>query len=98
MVEVTQGADDVRLTVFVRWRVQGVGFRWWVRARALELGLAGHATNLSDGRVEVVAEGESDRCERLLTLLGRGPASAEVTGVVAQWSARRGTESGFVER
>ena len=98
MVEATQGADDVRLTVFVRGRVQGVGFRWWVRARALELGLAGHATNLADGRVEVVAEGDHDPCERLLTLLGRGPASADVTGVVAQWSARRGTESGFVER
>ncbi len=47
----------VRLTAWVRGRVQGVGFRWWTRARALELGLAGWALNLSDGRVEVVAEG-----------------------------------------
>ncbi len=98
MDDVSQGRDEVRLTAFVRGRVQGVGFRWWVRARALELGLTGHAANLADGRVEVVAEGDRDRCERLLTLLGRGPASAEVTGVVAQWSARRGTGSGFVER
>ena len=92
------GEDDVRLTAFVRGRVQGVGFRWWVRARALELGLAGHAANLADGRVEVVAEGPRASCEGLLRLLGRGPSSAEVTGVVAQWSARRGTGSGFVER
>ena len=98
MDDVSQGRDEVRLTAFVRGSVQGVGFRWWVRARALELGLTGHAANLADGRVEVVAEGDRDRCERLLTLLGRGPASAEVTGVVAQWSARRGTRSGFVER
>ena len=48
--------DLVRLTAFVRGRVQGVGFRWWVRARALELGLAGYAGNLPEGRVEVLAQ------------------------------------------
>ena len=40
-----------RLTAWVHGRVQGVGFRWWTRARALELGLVGHATNHPDGRV-----------------------------------------------
>lgn len=43
-----------RMTAFVRGNVQGVGFRWWTRSRALELGLAGHATNKADGRVQVV--------------------------------------------
>ena len=37
---------EVRLTAFVHGQVQGVGFRWWTRARALELGLSGSATNL----------------------------------------------------
>ena len=46
-----------RMTAHVRGNVQGVGFRWWTRSRALELGLAGYAKNLADGRVEVVAEG-----------------------------------------
>jgi len=46
-----------RMTAHVRGHVQGVGFRWWTRSRALELGLAGYAKNLADGRVEVVAEG-----------------------------------------
>ena len=45
------------MTMFVRGAVQGVGFRWWTRARALELGLVGHARNTADGRVEVVAQG-----------------------------------------
>ena len=48
--------EHARLTAWVRGRVQGVGFRWWVRARALELGLVGSATNLDDGRVQVDAE------------------------------------------
>ncbi len=46
-----------RLTAWVHGRVQGVGFRWFTRARALELGLVGHATNHQDGRVLVIAEG-----------------------------------------
>jgi acylphosphatase len=96
-----QGDDqhgEARLTAFVRGRVQGVGYRWWVRSRALELGLVGHASNLDDGRVEVVAEGPRAACERLLALLAQGPASAQVVAVNERWSARRGTESGFTER
>lgn len=48
-------SSTARATFFVRGRVQGVGFRWWTRSRALELGLVGHARNMDDGRVEVVA-------------------------------------------
>ncbi|MFZ1578128.1 MAG: acylphosphatase, partial [Nostocoides sp.] len=40
-----------RLVVHLSGRVQGVGMRWWVRARALELGLVGYARNTDDGRV-----------------------------------------------
>ena len=94
-------ADPARLTAFVRGAVQGVGFRWWARARALELGLAGTATNLSDGRVQVVVEGDRAACERLLALLDEQPSTARrpgrVSGVTAQWGDARGTESGFSE-
>jgi acylphosphatase len=63
----------VRLTAWLRGRVQGVGMRWWIRSRALELGLVGWARNLDDGRVEVVAEGPEHACEALLSAL-RGEA------------------------
>ena len=43
-------SDIARATVFVSGSVQGVGFRWWTRARALELGLTGYARNSADGR------------------------------------------------
>jgi acylphosphatase len=84
-----------RLTAWVRGAVQGVGFRWWVRSRAGELGLSGHAANLDDGRVEVVVEGPREACERLLDLL-RGPATpGRVTGVTERWSAPQGVPAGF---
>ncbi len=90
------------MTVFVRGRVQGVGFRWWTRSRALELGLTGHARNTADGRVEVVAEGPVGAIERLLGLLREEPTSTRRPGVAASvsapaWGTPRGID-GFVER
>jgi acylphosphatase len=90
--------DDVRLTAWVRGRVQGVGFRWWVRSRALELGLTGSASNLVDGRVEVIAEGPRKACEVLLELLRGGTAPGRVTGVSDRWTEPRGGLQGFAER
>lgn len=95
---VTPAGPPARVSVWVRGRVQGVGFRWWTRARALELQLAGSATNLPDGRVEIVAEGSRQACQCLLELL-RGPdAPGYVTGVAELWSEPRGLPAGFVER
>ncbi|WP_328916454.1 MULTISPECIES: acylphosphatase [unclassified Streptomyces] len=88
--------ENVRLTAWVRGRVQGVGFRWWTRANALEIGgLAGYAGNLSDGRVQVVAEGERERCEHLLDWLRRGDTPGRVDGVTEIWGDPRGGYEGF---
>lgn len=87
-----------RLTAWVHGMVQGVGFRWWTRSRALELGLVGSATNLADGRVEVVAEGPKPRCERLLAMLRSSDSPGRVDHVAEHWSAPKGGLDGFVER
>lgn len=90
--------EPVRLTAWVRGRVQGVGFRWWTRSRGLELGLRGAATNLDDGRVEVVAEGSREDCERLLEHLRSGRTPGRVDSVVERWASHGGSFDGFVER
>jgi acylphosphatase len=90
--------EQARLTAWVRGHVQGVGFRWWVRSRALELGLRGSAGNLADGRVEVVAEGSRADCDRLLALLRGGHTPGMVNGVVERWTEPRGDLHGFIER
>lgn len=86
------------MTAWVHGQVQGVGFRWWARCRALELGLAGHAANLADGRVEVVAEGTKEACERLLGMLRSGATPGRVQQVTEQFTQPRGGIAGFVER
>ena len=96
----------VRLTAWVSGRVQGVGFRWWVRSNALELGLVGFAENLADGRVKVVAEGAEDRCRELLARLeddrGLSPRASirpgRVTGVAHRWAEAVGGIPAFTER
>jgi len=88
----------VRLTAWVHGYVQGVGFRWWTRSRALELGLIGYASNQRDGRVLVVAEGERTQLERLLELLRSGTTPGTVDLVVDSWDPARGDLTGFVER
>ena len=78
--------SPARATVLVRGSVQGVGYRAFVRRHALDLGLAGHAENLADGRVEVVLEGARTEVEHALIALARGPAHAEVEGLDVVWS------------
>ena len=98
----SSAAKAVRLTAWVHGTVQGVGFRWWTRSRGLELGLVGLASNLRDGRVEVVAEGPRTACDQLLAWLEEEPSSkgrpGSVTGVAHRWSAPAGAFKGFRER
>ncbi|MYS21278.1 acylphosphatase [Streptomyces sp. DvalAA-14] len=83
--------ENVRLTAWVRGRVQGVGFRWWTREAALRIaGLAGYVANLDDGRVYVVAEGPRERCELLLDWLRDGDTPGRVDGVTEIWGVPRG--------
>jgi acylphosphatase len=88
----------VRMTAWVRGHVQGVGFRWWTRSRALELGLVGYAANLSDGGVKIVAEGPQTACERLLALLRSESTPGQVQQVTERFAQPRGGITGFVER
>jgi acylphosphatase len=89
---------DARLTAWVHGDVQGVGFRWWTRAKALELGLTGYAANCPDGRVQIVAQGPRDVCQRLLDLLQGGDTPGHVDTVVADWSEPGDPIAGFTER
>ena len=63
-------------------KVQGVWFRAGTREQAVALGLRGYARNLADGRVEVLAVGESAAIAQLERWLHRGTPMAQVEAVV----------------
>ena len=68
----------------IKGRVQGVFFRESTRRVAESLGITGHAINLSNGDVEVLAYGETDALDRLAEYLRDGPTMADVTNVSSE--------------
>ncbi|HXH20665.1 MAG TPA: acylphosphatase [Dehalococcoidia bacterium] len=87
-----------RLHAAIKGRVQGVGFRFFVERQANALGLSGWVRNLPDGSVEVLAEGEPAKLDRLLADVHRGPRHAAVDSVDAAWSRAEGRLRGFAVR
>lgn len=87
--------NNQELHAYVQGWVQGVGYRYFVVNNALAFGLRGYVRNLSDGSVEVLAQGTRQNLERLLTLLQRGPASADVHEVRTHWGEPTEHLSGF---
>lgn len=63
---------------YISGRVQGVFYRASTRHKAIELGCAGYAANLDDGRVEVLAVGEPQSVQSLLDWLWRGSPGSDV--------------------
>lgn len=73
--------DFHRIRLRARGRVQGVGFRWFVRERARSLGVAGWVRNEADGSVVVEAEGPAAALDALRHAVARGPEAARVEAV-----------------
>ena len=85
-----------RLEAVVSGRVQGVGFREFVRHEATARGICGYVRNSDDRRgVELVAEGESQAIDALVVELHRGPRFARVERVDTTYSEPNGGFSKF---
>ena len=88
--------DLASVQAMVYGRVQGVYFRDFTSRHARELGLTGYVRNLPDWKaVEVQAEGERNKLEKLIDYLMVGPPPAKVAKVVTNWSEYSGSYSNF---
>jgi len=67
--------------IIVEGKVQGVGFRYFVMTRALQLGLKGTVENRLDRNVEIYAQGKDERVKRLLDDIKEGPSLSVVLDV-----------------
>ena len=83
----------VRAHAVVEGRVQGVGYRYFVRELANRAGLGGVARNLADGRVEVVLEGPEESVASVLAQLDGPRAPGRVTRVEAVREPPQGATS-----
>lgn len=88
-----------RAIITVDGRVQGVGFRWWATNQARQLRLAGHARNLDDGRVEILAQGELESIGALIRRVVEVPTTSGrpgwVTDQQVEWRDPKPGLSGF---
>lgn len=92
------GADDatqIAARFRITGRVQGVFFRASTREQAQRLGLRGHAINLRDGSVDVVAAGSVEAVDALAAWLAHGPPMARVDRVEREAVAADGIGAGF---
>ncbi len=88
-------AKRERLYAVVEGRVQGVGFRYYVRENANALELTGWVRNRWDESVEFLAEGERNKLERLLAFAQRGPKAAFVSEIKYEWQTATGEFTAF---
>jgi acylphosphatase len=75
----------VAANIIVQGMVQGVGFRYFVCARAVEAGLTGFVRNLHTGEVEIEVEGDRSLVEGLIKEVRIGPRASDVTDVRVEW-------------
>jgi acylphosphatase len=75
--------------------VQGVGYRYYTLRCARQYLLTGRVQNLSNGHVEIIAEGEAGLLIDFIKELRIGPRSAEVNDVSVTWQKATGEFSNF---
>lgn len=63
----------IRVNLRIEGRVQGVGFRWFAKELAQDLGITGDVRNNDDSTVEINAQGEQVQVERFIYCLYEGP-------------------------
>jgi acylphosphatase len=76
-------------------RVQGVGFRYFVKEAADREGVTGWVRNLQDGRVEAMVEGDDEAVTRVERALRQGPGGARVATVTVDTEPPSGAHHGF---
>jgi acylphosphatase len=79
-------------------RVQGVGFRYFVRRQAENAGLDGFVRNLADGRVEFLLQGEVDAVDAVIEQIRLGPPHARVRELLVEEDERHAIVNGFIIR
>jgi len=74
----TNPNEIVRIHIWVKGRVQAVGFRAHVEYYALQIGVSGWVRNVGWDTVEAVAEGTRDQVDRFIEMVKTGPPASRV--------------------
>ncbi len=78
------------VTILVKGRVQGVGFRWFTMNQAESYSIKGYVKNLNNGDVEVFAEGDDNQLLEFINKLKEGPPFSHVIDVITRYEEFKG--------
>jgi len=87
--------EIVRAHIWVKGRVQGVGFRAHVELYARQIGVAGWVRNVGADTVESVAEGQRENVEQFIEMVKQGPRGARVNESKVEWENPTGEFAEF---
>ena len=90
-----QNEAPQRIHIWVKGRVQAVGFRAFVQQNALQIGVTGWVRNVGYSTVEAVAEGTRMQLEQFIHLVKRGPVSSRVDESREEWEKVTGEFASF---
>jgi acylphosphatase len=82
--------QNVRAHIWVKGRVQGVGFRAHVEYEARQIGVTGWVRNVGYDTVEATAEGERSKVERFIEMMKQGPRMSQVDEAKVEWEEPTG--------
>jgi acylphosphatase len=84
-----------RVNILITGRVQGVGFRFYVKEKAIRLGITGFVRNLEEDKVEVIAEGPEELLHELVKLCRIGPSLAYISNFDVKYGGFTGEYKKF---
>jgi len=85
----------VEMSCVITGKVQGVAYRTYAQDSATELGLVGYVKNMSDGSVQLVAQGKPEELKSFVEYLHEGSLMSVVAGVAVDWGSVRKQYSEF---
>jgi acylphosphatase len=91
----TNPSEIIRVHIWVKGRVQGVGFRAHVEFHALELEVAGWVRNIGWDTVETVAEGTREQTDQFIEMVKTGPRASRVDEARVEYENPTGYLDGF---
>lgn len=90
--------ENRRISIIVKGLVQGVYFRYFTREEAMKIGISGWVRNLSNGDVEIEAQGTEDNLELFLKQVRKGPQLSRVDSIDVNDLPLSENENGFAIR
>jgi acylphosphatase len=88
-------SEIIRVHIWVKGRVQAVGFRAFVEYNALQIGVLGWVRNLGRKTVETVAEGSREQIDQFIEMVKTGPPVSRVDEARIEYESPTGRLDGF---